>query len=547
MQKMFCNQCQEAARGVACEIKGTCGKSPELARELDSLVHGVCHLAYEICQVAREELAPVWLQAAVNHVRLALFASITNANWSMSVIAGMQAKTGELLKQHLQNFSRNNTLSWNELDAAQREQAAIAIVSSRIARRRDNPDICALEDLILYGLKGMAAYAKHAAVLGYEDSEIDYFMLQAMAVLQAQDKSLPELIELALQCGKYGVQVMEVLDRANTSTYGIPQISEVKIGVGTRPGILVSGHDLADLAALLEQSKNSGIDIYTHGEMLPAHYYPHFKQYEHFYGNYGNAWWQQVDEFRKFNGPILLTTNCLIPPRNPEVAARIYTTGAVACDGCKHIDNPAPGQSKDFSAIIAQAQQCLPPQQIEQGTLIGGFAHQQVMQLAPSILEAIAAGKIRKFIVMAGCDGRMHERSYYSEFAQKLPKDCVILTAGCAKYRYNKLPLGDIDGIPRVLDAGQCNDSYSLAVIALRLQQALGLENINDLPISYNIAWYEQKAVIVLLALLHLGVKNIHLGPTLPAFISPNVLKVLVEEFQLGGIAEVDADLAKMA
>lgn len=547
MQKMFCNQCQEAARGVACQIKGTCGKSPELARELDSLIHGVCHLAYEICQVAREELAPDWLQEAVNHVRLALFASITNANWSLSVIGGMQAKTGELLKQHLHNFARNNTLSWNELDAAQREKAAIAVVSARIARRQNNPDISALEDLILYGLKGMAAYAKHAAVLGYEDSEIDYFMLQALASLQAQDQSCEQLFALAMECGKYGVKVMEVLDRANTTTYGIPQISTVKLGVGQRPGILVSGHDLADLAALLEQSKDSDIDIYTHGEMLPAHYYPHFKQYSHFYGNYGNAWWQQVEEFDKFGGPILLTTNCLIPPRKPEVAARIYTTGAVACDGCSHVPAAPAGQCKDFSQLIAHAKQCPAPQQLEQGTIVGGFAHQQVMQLAPSILEAITAGKIRKFIVMAGCDGRMHERDYYSEFARKLPQDCVILTAGCAKYRYNKLELGDIDGIPRVLDAGQCNDSYSLAVIALRLQQALGLESINDLPISYNIAWYEQKAVIVLLALLHLGVKNIHLGPTLPAFISPAILNVLVEQFGVGAIGQVDADLAKMA
>ncbi|MBQ5588646.1 MAG: hydroxylamine reductase, partial [Anaerotignum sp.] len=426
---------------------------------------------------------------------------------------------------------------WYAEEKAELEQKAsqVGVLATR------DEDIRSLRELITYGLKGLSAYSKHANALLQQDEEVDAFLQKALAATLDDSLTVADLVSLTLEVGEYGVSGMELLDRANTSSYGNPEITKVNIGVGTRPGILVSGHDLRDLEMLLEQSKNSGVDIYTHSEMLPAHYYPAFKKYDHFFGNYGNAWWKQKEEFESFHGPILMTTNCIVPPKD-SYKDRMYTTGAAGFPGCKHIAGDI-GEEKDFSEIIAHAKQCAAPQEIETGEIIGGFAHAQVLALADKVVDAVKSGAIKKFVVMAGCDGRMKSRDYYTEFAKALPQDTVILTAGCAKYKYNKLPLGDIGGIPRVLDAGQCNDSYSLAVIALKLKEVFGLEDINDLPIIYNIAWYEQKAVIVLLSLLYLGVKNIHLGPTLPAFLSPNVAKVLVENFGIGGITTVEEDM----
>ena len=474
-------------------------------------------------------------------VTLNLFVTITNANFDEDMIVARILDTlrckEELLAQVADRDALPAAAFWYAEEKAELEQKAsqVGVLATR------DEDIRSLRELITYGLKGLSAYSKHANALLQQDEEVDAFLQKALAATLDDSLTVADLVSLTLEVGKYGVSGMELLDRANTSSYGNPEITKVNIGVGTRPGILVSGHDLRDLEMLLEQSKNSGVDIYTHSEMLPAHYYPAFKKYDHFFGNYGNAWWKQKEEFESFHGPILMTTNCIVPPKD-SYKDRMYTTGAAGFPGCKHIAGDI-GEEKDFSEIIAHAKQCAAPQEIETGEIIGGFAHAQVLALADKVVDAVKSGAIKKFVVMAGCDGRMKSRDYYTEFAKALPQDTVILTAGCAKYKYNKLPLGDIGGIPRVLDAGQCNDSYSLAVIALKLKEVFGLEDINDLPIIYNIAWYEQKAVIVLLSLLYLGVKNIHLGPTLPAFLSPNVAKVLVENFGIGGITTVEEDM----
>ena len=480
--------------------------------------------------------------STVNHmVTLNLFVTITNANFDEDMIVARILDTlrckEELLAQVADRDALPAAAFWYAEEKAELEQKAsqVGVLATR------DEDIRSLRELITYGLKGLSAYSKHANALLQQDEEVDAFLQKALAATLDDSLTVADLVSLTLEVGEYGVSGMELLDRANTSSYGNPEITKVNIGVGTRPGILVSGHDLRDLEMLLEQSKNSGVDIYTHSEMLPAHYYPAFKKYDHFFGNYGNAWWKQKEEFESFHGPILMTTNCIVPPKD-SYKDRMYTTGAAGFPGCKHIAGDI-GEEKDFSEIIAHAKQCAAPQEIETGEIIGGFAHAQVLALADKVVDAVKSGAIKKFVVMAGCDGRMKSRDYYTEFAKALPQDTVILTAGCAKYKYNKLPLGDIGGIPRVLDAGQCNDSYSLAVIALKLKEVFGLEDINDLPIIYNIAWYEQKAVIVLLSLLYLGVKNIHLGPTLPAFLSPNVAKVLVENFGIGGITTVEEDM----
>ena len=483
----------------------------------------------------------VAIQPAVNHmITLNLFTTITNANFSKeAIIARIQETLSEkdLLLSKLTNIDAlPEAALWNgSVEEFDTKAAAVGVLST------ENEDIRSLRELITYGLKGLSAYSKHANVLLQDNEEIDAFMQRALAATLDDSLSADDLITLTLETGKYGVDGMALLDNANTSTYGNPEITKVNIGVGTRPGILVSGHDLRDLEMLLKQTQGSGVDVYTHSEMLPAHYYPAFKKYPNFVGNYGNAWWKQKEEFESFHGPILMTTNCIVPPTD-SYKDRLYTTGAAGYPGCKHISGEI-GEEKDFSAIIEQAKHCAPPEEIERGEIIGGFAHNQVLALADDIVTAVKSGAIRKFVVMAGCDGRMKSRNYYTDFAKALPKDTVILTAGCAKYKYNKLNLGDIGGIPRVLDAGQCNDSYSLAVIALKLKEVFGLEDINELPIIYNISWYEQKAVIVLLALLYLGVKNIHLGPTLPAFLSPNVTKVLVDNFGIAGIESVEEDL----
>lgn len=480
----------------------------------------------------------------VNHlITLNLFTTITNANFDKKVIEMRIEKTLEKEKELLEQVADTSTLPeasfWQGSTEEYMERAAkVGVLAT------ENEDIRSLRELITYGLKGLAAYSKHANALLKDNEEVDAFMQRALAETLDDSKSVDDLVALALETGKYGVDGMALLDTANTTAYGNPEITKVEIGVRNRPGILISGHDLRDLEMLLEQSKDSGVDIYTHSEMLPGHYYPAFKKYDHFAGNYGNAWWKQKDEFESFNGPIVMTTNCIVPPKD-SYKDRLWTTGAAGYPGCRHIPGEI-GEEKDFSAVIEQAKQCKPPVEIEQGSIVGGFAHNQVFALADQIVEAVQFGAIRKFVVMAGCDGRMKSREYYKEFAEKLPKDVVILTAGCAKYKYNKLDLGDINGIPRVLDAGQCNDSYSLALIALKLKEIFGLEDINDLPLAFNIAWYEQKAVIVLLSLLYLGVKNIHLGPTLPAFLSPNVLKVLINNFNIGGITKVDDDLKTM-
>ena len=536
--QMFCYQCQETAGCSGCTRVGVCGKQPDVAAMQDLLVYATKGISAVTTTLRQEGVA---IQPAVNHmITLNLFTTITNANFSKeAIIARIQETLSEkdlLLSKLTNKDALPEAALWNgsveEFDA---KAAAVGVLST------ENEDIRSLRELITYGLKGLSAYSKHANVLLQDNEEIDAFMQRALAATLDDSLSADDLIALTLETGKYGVDGMALLDNANTSTYGNPEITKVNIGVGTRPGILVSGHDLRDLEMLLKQTQGSGVDVYTHSEMLPAHYYPAFKKYPNFVGNYGNAWWKQKEEFESFHGPILMTTNCIVPPKG-SYKDRLYTTGAAGYPGCKHISGEI-GEEKDFSAIIEQAKHCAPPEEIERGEIIGGFAHNQVLALADDIVTAVKSGAIRKFVVMAGCDGRMKSRNYYTDFAKALPKDTVILTAGCAKYKYNKLNLGDIGGIPRVLDAGQCNDSYSLAVIALKLKEVFGLEDINELPIIYNISWYEQKAVIVLLALLYLGVKNIHLGPTLPAFLSPNVAKVLVDNFGITGIGSVEEDL----
>ena len=536
--QMFCYQCQETAGCSGCTRVGVCGKQPDVAAMQDLLVYATKGISAVTTTLRQEGVA---IQPAVNHmITLNLFTTITNANFSKeAIIARIQETLSEkdLLLSKLTNIDAlPEAALWNgSVEEFDTKAAAVGVLST------ENEDIRSLRELITYGLKGLSAYSKHANVLLQDNEEIDAFMQRALAATLDDSLSADDLITLTLETGKYGVDGMALLDNANTSTYGNPEITKVNIGFGTRPGILVSGHDLRDLEMLLKQTQGSGVDVYTHSEMLPAHYYPAFKKYPNFVGNYGNAWWKQKEEFESFHGPILMTTNCIVPPTD-SYKDRLYTTGAAGYPGCKHISGEI-GEEKDFSAIIEQAKHCAPPEEIERGEIIGGFAHNQVLALADDIVTAVKSGAIRKFVVMAGCDGRMKSRNYYTDFAKALPKDTVILTAGCAKYKYNKLNLGDIGGIPRVLDAGQCNDSYSLAVIALKLKEVFGLEDINELPIIYNISWYEQKAVIVLLALLYLGVKNIHLGPTLPAFLSPNVTKVLVDNFGIAGIESVEEDL----
>ena len=537
--KMFCYQCQETAGCKGCTRIGVCGKTPQVAAMQDLLVYVSKGISAVTTQLRKEGKS---VPSTVNHmVTLNLFVTITNANFDEDMIVARILDTlrckEELLAQVADRDALPAAAFWYAEEKVELEQKAsqVGVLATR------DEDIRSLRELITYGLKGLSAYSKHANALLQQDEEVDAFLQKALAATLDDSLTVADLVSLTLEVGKYGVSGMELLDRANTTSYGNPEITKVNIGVGTRPGILVSGHDLRDLEMLLEQSKNSGVDIYTHSEMLPAHYYPAFKKYDHFFGNYGNAWWKQKEEFESFHGPILMTTNCIVPPKD-SYKDRMYTTGAAGFPGCKHIAGDI-GEEKDFSEIIAHAKQCAAPQEIETGEIIGGFAHAQVLALADKVVDAVKSGAIKKFVVMAGCDGRMKSRDYYTEFAKALPQDTVILTAGCAKYKYNKLPLGDIGGIPRVLDAGQCNDSYSLAVIALKLKEVFGLEDINDLPIIYNIAWYEQKAVIVLLSLLYLGVKNIHLGPTLPAFLSPNVAKVLVENFGIGGITTVEEDM----
>ncbi len=537
---MFCFQCQEASKGTGCTLSGVCGKTPEVANMQDLLLFVVRGVA-----VYNQELRKAGTPSseADKFVFDGLFMTITNANFDKQAIiekikSGLALKK-ELAKQvSLPNPPDECTWDGNESEFEEKSKTVGVL-------RNQDEDIRSLKELVHYGIKGMAAYVEHAWNLDNENADLFAFMQHALAEITRNDISANELIALTLETGKYGVSAMAQLDAANTGHYGNPELSEVNIGVGKNPGILISGHDLKDLEELLQQTEGTGIDVYTHSEMLPAHYYPELKKYKHLVGNYGNAWWKQKEEFETFNGPVLFTTNCIVPPtKNATYKDRIYTTGASGLEGATHIPARVNGQPKDFSAIIAHAKTCQPPTEIESGKIVGGFAHAQVLALADKVVDAVKSGAISKFFVMAGCDGRMKSRSYYTEFAEKLPKDTVILTAGCAKYRYNKLPLGDINGIPRVLDAGQCNDSYSLAVIALKLKEVFELEDINDLPIIYNIAWYEQKAVIVLLALLHLGVKKIHLGPTLPAFLSPNVTKVLVENFGIGGISTADEDIA---
>ena len=536
--QMFCYQCQETAGCSGCTRVGVCGKQPDVAAMQDLLVYATKGISAVTTTLRQEGVA---IQPAVNHmITLNLFTTITNANFSKeAIIARIQETLSEkdlLLSKLTNKDALPEAALWNgSVEEFDTKSAAVGVLST------ENEDIRSLRELITYGLKGLSAYSKHANVLLQDNEEIDAFMQRALAATLDDSLSADDLIALTLETGKYGVDGMALLDNANTSTYGNPEITKVNIGVGTRPGILVSGHDLRDLEMLLKQTQGSGVDVYTHSEMLPAHYYPAFKKYPNFVGNYGNAWWKQKEEFESFHGPILMTTNCIVPPKG-SYKDRLYTTGAAGYPGCKHISGEI-GEEKDFSAIIEQAKHCAPPEEIERGEIIGGFAHNQVLALADDIVTAVKSGAIRKFVVMAGCDGRMKSRNYYTDFAKALPKDTVILTAGCAKYKYNKLNLGDIGGIPRVLDAGQCNDSYSLAVIALKLKEVFGLEDINELPIIYNISWYEQKAVIVLLALLYLGVKNIHLGPTLPAFLSPNVTKVLVDNFGIARIESVEEDL----
>lgn len=538
---MFCYQCQETAKGSGCTLRGVCGKSGDVSNLQDLLIYtlkGISMYATEGRKVGVEN------KAVNKFIMENLFATITNANFDRNDFINRIKKALEIreeLKQEVLNVGANIehithdaayfTVGEIEFD---KKAETVGILAT------ENEDVRSLRELITYGLKGMAAYGKHALNLEYENNEIHAFLQRALAATLDDSLSADDLVALTMETGKYGVDVMALLDQANTSSYGHPEITKVNIGVRNNPAILISGHDLKDMEELLKQTEGTGVDVYTHSEMLPANYYPAFKKYDHFVGNYGNAWWKQNEEFEKFNGPILMTTNCLVPPKD-SYKDRVYTTGSVGFDGLKHIPDGKDG--KDFSEIIEHAKRCNAPTEIERGEIVGGFAHNTVLSLADKVVEAVKSGAIKRFFVMAGCDGRMKSRNYYTDFAKALPKDTVILTAGCAKYKYNKLELGDIGGIPRVLDAGQCNDSYSLAVIALKLKEVFELNDINELPISYNIAWYEQKAVIVLLALLYLGVKNIHLGPTLPAFLSPNVAKVLVENFGIGGITNVEDDL----
>jgi hydroxylamine reductase len=542
---MFCFQCQETAKGTGCTIKGVCGKTDNVANMQDLLIYltkGISIYSTKAREFGVEN-------SEVNKfVFDALFTTITNANFDYAVIINKVKKAFEIRNIAKSDFLKSGGQIADDIhdcatwvgktdDELVEKSKSVGILST------ESEDIRSLRELLTYGVKGMAAYSEHAFNLGYANNEIFAFMQKAL-VSTIEEKTADELVAMVLECGKYGVEVMALLDKANTSTYGNPEISEVNTGVRNNPAILISGHDLKDLEELLIQTEGTGVDVYTHSEMLPAHYYPAFKKYGHFVGNYGNAWWKQREEFETFNGPILFTTNCIVPPLGDATYMdRIYTTGSAGLSGAKHILPRKDGKPKDFSEIIEHAKKCKAPVQIENGKIIGGFAHSQVIALADKVVDAVKSGAIKKFFVMAGCDGRMKSREYYTEFAKKLPQDTVILTAGCAKYRYNKLGLGDINGIPRVLDAGQCNDSYSLAVIALTLKDVFKLNDINDLPIAYNIAWYEQKAVIVLLALLYLGVKNIHLGPTLPGFLSPNVAKVLVETFGIAGMGSVDDDI----
>jgi len=536
---MFCYQCQETAGCKGCTISGVCGKTPEVANIQDLLIYVTKGLS-EVTTVIRaqgETISP-----EVNHyIVINLFNTITNANFDSEVFYQRVYDTlsikNELLAKVTNKEALHEAALWTALTKEELEEKAptVGVLTT------ENEDVRSLRELILYGIKGLAAYVKHANELKHDSNPIHEFIQRALALTLDDSLSVDQLVALTLETGKFGVEGMALLDSANTLTYGNPEITKVNIGVGKKPGILISGHDLRDLEILLEQTKDSGIDVYTHSEMLPAHYYPAFKKYSNFVGNYGNAWWKQKEEFESFNGPILMTTNCIVPPKD-SYKARVFTTGASGFPGCTHIEKDENG-NKDFSEIIEMAKKCEAPIQIEEGEIIGGFAHNQVLALADQIVDAVKSGAIKKFFVMAGCDGRQKSRAYYTDFAKALPDDTIIMTAGCAKYKYNKLNLGDINGIPRVLDAGQCNDSYSLAVIALKLKEVFGLDDINELPIEFNIAWYEQKAVIVLLALLHLGVKNIHLGPTLPAFLSPNVVNVLVENFGISGIGTVEDDI----
>ena len=538
---MFCYQCQETAQNKGCTVKGVCGKTSDVANLQDLLIFLLKGISRYTVEMRKKGIE---VSAETNHfVMESLFMTITNANFDKERFV-TRIQEAIALRDKLAAEAGNITadcdcMTWrgNSLDEMEAKAATVGVLKT------ENEDVRSLRELLTYGLKGMAAYAEHAVNLGFDDEEIQVFMQEAL-VATTQELSADELTALVLKCGEYGVKTMALLDKANTSTYGNPEITKVNIGVRNNPAILISGHDLRDMQDLLEQTEGTGVDVYTHSEMLPAHYYPAFKKYKHFAGNYGSAWWRQNEDFESFNGVILFTTNCIVPPRSTSTYSdRVYTTGASGFSGFTHIEDRKNGQAKDFSKLIEHAKQCKAPTEIETGEIIGGFAHEQVFALADKVVDAVKSGAIRKFFVMAGCDGRMKSRSYYTEFAEILPKDTVILTAGCAKYRYNKLPLGDIGGIPRVLDAGQCNDSYSLALIALKLKEVFELNDVNELPIAYNIAWYEQKAVIVLLALLSLGVKNIHLGPTLPAFLSPNVAKVLIDNFGIGGITTPDEDM----
>lgn len=543
MDKMFCYQCQEASKGIGCTIKGVCGKDDVTANRMDLLMFVMKGIAV-VAEKLRANGTPA---TTANHfITEGLFSTITNANFDVNSISarvteGLKLRNDLIGKAVAAGIAlpKLEELSWNGNESEYESKSASVGVL-----RESNEDVRSLKELVIYGLKGMAAYAEHASKLGFEEEDIYAFIQHALAATTRTDISADELTALVLETGSFGVKTMALLDKANTTSYGNPEVTKVNIGVGKNPGILISGHDLKDMEELLAQTEGTGVDVYTHSEMLPANYYPAFKKYKHFVGNYGNAWWKQREEFESFNGPILFTTNCIVPPLSgASYKDKVYTTNAAGYPGFKHVPARKEGGTKDFSEIIEVAKKCAAPIEIEHGEIIGGFAHNQVMQLAGQVVDAVKSGAIKKFVVMAGCDGRMKTRDYYSDFATQLPKDNVILTAGCAKYRYNKLPLGDINGIPRVLDAGQCNDSYSLALIALKLKEVFELQDINELPIVYNIAWYEQKAVIVLLALLSLGVKNIHLGPSLPAFLSPNVANVLVENFGISSIRTPEEDI----
>ncbi len=549
MEKMFCYQCQETAKNTGCTVKGVCGKTADVANLQDLLMFlckGISHYTVRL----REKGIEI---AEINKfITDSLFMTITNANFDKSRFIArilMAYEMRNAAKERLiGSGGRVDDITYDgALWVGETEDEMAEKASETGILHTENEDVRSLRELTIYGLKGMAAYGEHAYNLGYESNDIYAFMQRALVATTDDALPLEALIALVLETGKYGVQVMALLDKANTSNYGNPEITKVNLGVRNNPGILISGHDMKDMEELLKQTEGTGVDVYTHSEMLPANYYPAFNKYGHFVGNYGSSWWHQTEDFENFNGVVLFTTNCIVPPRKSATYTdRVYTTGASGFEGFKHIEDRKNGQPKDFSALIEHAKKCAPPKEIETGEIVGGFAHNQVIALADKIIEAVKSGAIRKFFVMGGCDGRMNGRNYYTEFAEKLPENTVILTAGCAKYRYNKLPLGNINGIPRVLDAGQCNDSFSLVKIALALKEAFGLNDLNDLPIAYNIAWYEQKAVIVLLALLSLGVKNIHLGPTLPAFLSPNVVNVLVNNFGIGGITTVDEDLKMM-